>query len=330
MSDFDPNEVRAGTGRFIHLSGAGQFVSLARSICATSAGASGEANWQAIAAQSEGRPDRQLIADHAKAAMIGSALWETAPGNAMTAAYLSEVAPANLVDAVAQYATPIPTNGARVFIASGVVAEGVAEGAKKPVTPLALDLTETERAKVAAILVLSEEAATMAGPIGDKLFRKLLREAVIRASNAAMLAALPRAQVAAGSSAVDSLRVGLAAAADSTAYVVAARGDVCRELALASDGRMGIDGGEFTPGVTVIRAEFEGTAPPDLIVIPAANIAIRDWGLDVRSVRHATVEMTNSEGEETPFGLWQHNCIGIICERLVDIVSENVVAVEVG
>src|SRR5690606_26980312 len=139
----------------------------------------------------------------------------------------------------------IPDHINPVLIASGIVADGAAEGAAKPCTPFDLTLGAKERAKVAAILVMSKALARAQGADAAALFRKLLRGAVIEASNIALLAALQKTSASAGATAVESLRNGLDAADSATAYVVGATPIATRQLALASDGRMAIGGGEF-------------------------------------------------------------------------------------
>src|SRR5690606_4363500 len=129
-------------------------------------------------------------------ASLNSDAWGEPEGRTLSAAYLGEVAAANLVDALKPYALTIPRD-TRVFIASGVIAEGVAEGFAKPTTPLDLTPGEIERAKVASILVFSDEVARFVGEDGDALFRRLLRDAVIQASNSALLASLSTTPVAA-------------------------------------------------------------------------------------------------------------------------------------
>src|SRR5690606_28767481 len=125
-------------------------------------------------------------------------------------------------------------------------------------------------------------------------------------SNSALLAALPTIPVAAGTTAVESLLAGLAAADSSAAYIVAARPALVRELALASDGRMPIGGGEYSPGLIVLPVA-ETTSTSDMVVIPASGIALRDHGLRVDQARHATVDIADPGQPAAPVNLFQLN-----------------------
>ena len=265
-----------------------------------------------------------------KSAAVISDAWQTPDGRAMGDAYLAEAAPANLADAVKTHAVPIPKFGRRVHAYAGLVAENVPEGFAKGVTALDVSTPEVERVKVAAILAVTREVLRDDVPGASDLFRRLLKDAVIRASNVAFLAALPTpsASVPAGANAVESLNNGLAAAVTAGHYVIAARPDICRELALASDGRMPVGGGEFSPGITVLPVDFPTSPQPDLIVIPADRIAMKDSGLIVRASHDASIELSASPGSSSSsatganmISLFQTGCVGLLVERLIDIAA---------
>lgn len=333
LSIEDLRDIRHGRGRFANLGSAGAFAFIAKAILAHEYGCP---DFQALAEQNG--PYAREIAAFVKAPVGAESLasWGTPASQDISNAYLTDIAPGNLVDAMKPHAYILPDNVHSLRVASGVVAEGVAEGAAKPLTPLDIMREVPERAKVAAILVMSKELARATGGDGDALFRKLLRDAVIRASNAALLAAIPTVPAMSGATPVDSLKVGLVAAADSDAYVVAAAPATVRTLALSSDGRMGTGGGEFIPGVTILPVELQGSGAPEMIVIPASAIAMKDSGLLVRTAGDATVEMqTAPVGDSTTptsttmVSLWQTGSVGILVERLVEVFS-RVPAVEVG
>lgn len=265
-----------------------------------------------------------------KSAAVSTDAWQTPDGRAMSDAYLAEAAPANLADAVKAFAVPIPVFGRKVHAYSGLLAEDVPEGWAKGVTALDVSTPEVERVKVAAILAVTREVLRDDAPGGADLFRRLLKDAVIRASNIAFLAALPAPSytVPAGANAVESLNNGLAAAVASGHYVIAARADVCRELALASDGRMPVGGGEFSPGITVLPVEFPGSVQPDMVIIPADRIAMKDSGLIVRASHDASIELSASPGSSSSpatganmVSLFQTGCVGLLVERLIDIAA---------
>jgi len=290
-------------------------------------GESAEPAWETIAHQFEQKACFQSArAFSYKAAAVGVEAWQDEDGRIVTDAYIREVAFANLIDSLLPHAVRIPDNLGHVAIASGVIADGVAEGAAKPCTPFNLTRGEKERAKVASILVLSRELARSEGPDAVALFRKLLRDAVIEASNIALLASLDTTAASAGSTVVQSLQNGLDAADNSTIYTVAATPVVTRQLALASDGRMPIGGGEFSPGVFVYPALTPTSSAVQMVVIPASRIAIRDSGIRVHTAGHGDVSFAASGDSTTPTGtqlvnLWQTGSVGLIVERIVDIVG---------
>jgi hypothetical protein len=275
----------------------------------------------------------ESFAKAAKGIVDLNTTWATSDGTVLSQAYLSEVAVNNLVDRVARFAYPMPPQFNRsAVIASGFTADVVAEGAPKVVSDVEITVAEAPAVKSAGILVISEELVRATGTAGNNLFRRLLLDAVLRASNQALLAQLPKISVSAGATAVDSLNAGLAAAADASGYVVAALPSVTRELAMASDGRMGVNGGQFIEGVEIVPVEAGGSGSPDMVVIPASRVALQDEGLVLRPARHATVDMdsndpTTAASVVTP--LWQRNLLGLLVERRIRVAGAEP-AVEVG
>lgn len=317
-------DARSQTGS---LAAAGQFQRLAKAM-AVDAGDPGYLDYYLDRVSTEGGTGHMCAVG--KSAAVSTDAWQTPDGRAMSDAYLAEAAPANLADAVKTHAVPIPVFGRKVHAYAGIIAEGVPEGWAKPVSALEVSTPETERTKVAAILAVTREVLRDDTPGGADLFRRLLKDSVIRASNIAFLAALPAPSntVPAGANAVASLNAGLGAAVAAGHYVVAARPDICRELALASDGRMPVGGGEFSPGITVLPVEFPTSVQPDLIVIPADRIAMKDSGLIVRASHDASIELAQNPGSASSpatganmVSLFQTGCVGLLVERLVDIAA---------
>jgi len=317
-------DARSQTGS---LAAAGQFQRLAKAL-AVNAGDPGYLDYYLDRVSTEGGTGHMCAVG--KSAAVSTDAWQTPDGRAMSDAYLSEAAPANLADAVKAFAVPIPAFGRKVHAYSGLLAEDVPEGWAKGVTALDVSTPETERTKAAAILAITREVLRDDVPGASDLFRRLLRDAVIRASNIAFLAALPApsSSVPAGATAVESLNGGLAAAVAAGHYVVAARPDICRELALASDGRMPVGGGEYSPGITVLPVEFPGSVQPDMVIIPATQIAMRDSGLIVRASHDASIELAQNPSSNASPGaganmvsLFQTGCVGLLVERLIDIAA---------
>src|SRR5690606_24702453 len=101
-------EYRARESDLAH---AGQFVTICRGLLRDRTGE----NWSAIAHQAQATAHALTARAFAeKAAAVGLDAWGEPEGRTLAAAYLSEVAGANLVDALKPYAMPIPRNR-RVF-----------------------------------------------------------------------------------------------------------------------------------------------------------------------------------------------------------------------
>lgn len=316
---------------------ASQFVDIARDIL--KAGKNGP-NWEVLARQYTEGQHYGRAASFAKAAVaaVGTDAWGVGDALALSEAYLHNIAPDNLIDAAKRFALTLPDipGTPQVTVATGATAYEVGEGAAKPLTRFTLDTEAADAAKAVAMLVVNKEVAHAKGTDAENLIRRLLRDAVVSASNDAFLSRIPRISIAGGgANAVESLKLGLAAAAASRGYVIAATPAFTRELALESDGRMGINGGEYIEGVVVLPALAGDSAGVNLLVIPASSLAIRDRGLALSSAAHATVEMQDAPtgNSETGTGaqmvnLWQVNAVGLKVERLFEMrASESAVEV---
>lgn len=329
----DMLDIRHGHGKASNLGRAGAFVQVCTEIFKHGA----DAPWHRLADYHEGNPGREAFAQFAKAAVSGASTfgWPSGIGRDISAAYLAQVAPANLADAIKPHAKLIPEGLGRVLIGTGVIAEGVAEGAARPVSAVSLSGETPDRAKVGALIVFSNELRNTVGDAGEQVFRNLLKNAVIEASNSAVLSAIGSlTPVSSGYTAVESLAAGLAAADYSNHYVVAARPDICRELALASDGRMAVGGGEFIPGVTIVPVDLGDSPARQMIVFAADSVAMHDSGLIVRQTSEADIEMDShpSGDSSTPtagatVSLFQVGASALIVERDISILAAHGVEV---
>ena len=260
-------------------------------------------------------------------------VWDSGAPFDMQTAWLESIAPYSILDALRGRASLMPDVGT-VLLASGSVANVTTEGAPKAVTRVTLAPSDDEdKIKAAAMIVMSKELAL--SPYASKVFENALRDAVIEATNKAALAALPKTSIVSTGTAWGDLQAGIAAAGPSQSYVVAATRELVIELAFASDGRMGVNGGEPIPGVLVVPHAVEnpaGDAP--MTVIPASRVKLVDWGLRVRNAGHASVQM-DSEPHMPPTGstvmvsLWQHNLVALLAERTFRILGADP-AIEVG
>jgi hypothetical protein len=257
--------------------------------------------------------------------------WRSPGGIDLTNSWLASIGQFSVLDLVKQFAVPIPENVGSLLVASGAAANVTAEGYPKAVTRLTLTPNSGQRIKIAAILVFSAELNRASGAAAHRLLKHELTQAVVAQFNSSILAGLTTTGVAATGSALGDLKAGIAAAADSYHYVVAAARDVVRELAFSSEGRIGPEGGEFLPGVWIVPVDDDGdSSGKTMTVIPADRMGVVDWPLVVRNSSQADVMMSDtptSPGQMT--SLWQTNCHGILVEREYRLVQQAN-AVEVG
>lgn len=242
---------------------------------------------------------RESAGDYSKA-------WLDADGRRMSTAWLQEAEVVSLYDAARRYAVNVPRGFQRLHLAEGAAAGPVAEAALKLATAVSFSNRGMEPTKAAGIVTMSNEMARAVDSEGVAAFMDALRNAVIRASNTLLLQAMTKETVAGSGDPVADLRAALAAAADSTGYVVAAPLGTVRELAMASDGRMGINGGEFIPGVHVAPSAEVTT----ITVIPASRLVIADLGLAVMPSDAANVTIDDVETN-----LFQTNKTALLAER---------------
>lgn len=272
-----------------------------------------------------GASDARDFKKAAVTAQTFNEVWATGVPHDLATGWLWTLAPFSILDALRGRASSLPDIG-RVLIASGAVANVAVEGAPKAATRVNLTLGDGAIIKTAGIVVFSEELARAADGGSMRLFEETLRDAVVSGTNKAVLDALPKTSIAATGTALGDLQAGIAAAGPSQSYVVAVNHATAGKLAFASDGRMGVAGGEAIPGVFVVPHAVAGVAP--MIVIPASRVALNDFGLSVRSAGHASVQMddapTNPPVAATVLtSLWQNNLRGLLAERSFRIVSAS-------
>lgn len=246
--------------------------------------------------------------------------------------YVASVAQFSLLDQLLRYATVIPGNMRQVMFGSGSVGNTVVEGGPKVTLNLSLNLGDTIPIKSVALVVMSNELARFAGEAGRRMFAQELERAVVRAANAAVMAAFVdsgSSVVAAGANPLESMRAGLQAATGSQGYVVAMNESDAAYLAtvVENKGGMGPRGGEFAPGINVVAVD----GMSGMLVFPASRFAMWDGGLRITSSGEASVDMRASPAdpyEQT--SLYQTNSTAVLAERLWQVVgsTDGVVSVE--
>jgi hypothetical protein len=244
-------------------------------------------------------------------------------------AFIASLAQGSLLEQIAKYARVLPEGIHNVVVASGFTADVAAESQPKIVKHVDTVGMEWEPVKVAAVVVVTNELMRVRGRTATNLFETELRNATLAAVNEAVLNRFPNTvSVLSTGTALGDLTAGLAASEPSKGYVVAASPEAARELALQSDGRMGINGGTFVEGVEVVVVD--GTSSGGLKVIAASRSMIKDYGIAVRNAGHASVMLSDtptSPGQLT--SLFQTDSQGLLVERT--FVFESAAAVvEVG
>jgi hypothetical protein len=257
--------------------------------------------------------------------------WESTPGSDLAKAWLASIAEISVLDLIARFALPLPADVNRLVVASGATASVVAEGFPKAVTKLSLSSPSVDRIKTAAIIVMSDELSRATSGAADRLFRAELENAIVSAFNTAALQQFAITPIPETGTALGDLKAGIAAAAPSFHYVVAARRDVTRKLAFDSEGRMGPGGGEFLPGIWIVPVDDDNdSSGKQMTVIPADRVGMIDHGLQVRNASEADIELSDtpsSPGQMT--SLWTTNSHAILCERSFRLIPQAN-AVEVG
>lgn len=207
----------------------------------------------------------------------------------------------------------LPANCPRTQILAGMSADTTAEGAPVVATRLSLTAGDLTVKKIAAIVAMSNELVGRGGNEAYRLLNDELTKQIARASNTAFLSALTKTTATKGATAADNLAVGLAAIGDCTNVVVAASYADTRALALASDGRMGIAGGEYVPGVQIVPCGVT-----DLTLIAADRIALDMGDLQVLPGTEATVQLSDSpvtDATATEISLWQNGLKALLVAR---------------
>lgn len=272
------------------------------------------------------------ILEFVKAAQAANTLdgvWGTAAGRSLSQAFLASIAEGSLLEQLLRFGIQIPEKVVRVMTASGAVADVLEEGDPKPVKHLDTSGLTPTRKKAAAMVVLTQELQRDTSKAAGELFKQELTNAVLSAVNAGVLAQFPNViNVPSTGTALGDLTAGLAASEPSTGYVVAADPAAVRELALQADGRMGVNGGEFVPGVVLVPVPSGSDGW--MRIIPASRVGVIDEGLVIRESTQGSVMMSDTPTSPGQLvSLWQTNSIGILVERSFALLHD-VAIVEVG
>ena len=266
-----------------------------------------------------------------KAGATTSDEWTTGPGWDMARAFIQDLSQESVFDLIGEYGGQIPGPINSAMLASGATADITGEAGLKVVRKMEFTEADMQPVKATAMVVVTEELLRASGQAAARMVEAELRRVTLEAMNGAVLSALTTTQpvTPTGNGAVADLTAGLAAAELSRGYVVAASAEIVRDLAIASDGRMGINGGQFIPGVWVVRVDVDsGTSP--MRIVPASKIRTKDYGMRLLPARHATVNMADSPtSPSNQVSLFQTNSRALLFERMF-AVTDTATVVEVG
>lgn len=273
-------------------------------------------------------PTVQAFVQKASAATVSTA-FGTDAGEDLSRTWLESLAPRSLLESLIEMSAVFPWLSRPARALTAMDAGIVGEGAAKLVADLDLLSAEFTGRKIAAIVALTNETLRFGGEQAIDLIDRELSKALIRTGNAAILDLLPPTATIAGSADIRAaLAEGIAAAGPSDSYLVAATRAACAELALQSDGRMRIDGGEPVPGVRVVVVDFGDTAAPRLSVITASRIGIKVQPL--RLDRSDTAALAFDSGSPDALtSMFSANSTAILAEREFAIAASQAIIVEV-
>lgn len=293
------------------------------------AAGAGEPNWNGASHWVRKYLDYQMKA----AAGTASELMGSDDSN-LSAHWLASNSERFLLESIGMHALSVPATVRRVLMASGFTANTVTEGDPKVVKHLMMTQPEIEPTKSAAIVVVTQEMVNAGGPSFVARFEQELINAEARANNAAVLTELAALSgsgtidLSSTGDALDDLRLALRNADPSTGYVAAAEPGLVADLATRAEAAAGfsVRGGEFRPGIRIVAVDDH----TGLTLVPCSRLALYDHGIEVRSARHATVNMADSPTSPSEVvSLWQTNSLGLLVERSFhlggDVTLVNVV-----
>jgi len=249
----------------------------------------------------------------------------------------------------------------------GATVNWVGEGAPKPVTSLAFDSITMEFAKIAGIIVITEELARLSSPSAELLVRNDLAKAIVQFMDAqfvdptkAAVAGVSPASITNGVTPVTATgTTGAALRADirtlissfltvnmqvaSAVILMSQRLALSLGLMLNTLGQrefpdMGPNGGTLL-GIPVVTSEnipSTGGSPADgdpIIILSAQDILLADDGqVTIDASREASLQMETAPDSPATastilVSLWQQNQIGVRAERWINWAKRRSTAV---
>lgn len=259
-------------------------------------------------------------------------VWGTSSGKRIADYYLASVRNQDLLGSLLTYGKNIPEDLGHVVAVSGAIASNVNEGQLKPLVRSTLSGHTLPVYKSAGLAAVSKELMLATQNEARTLFENELQNAVVAGTNETLLTIPTPTPVAADSSGdiVADLENALAALPNSNNVIVATTTGNCRKLSIRSQNNMGINGGEFVPGVHIVPAIEDSSSAPVLVAYAADRIAVADVEFNVRRANEASINMADSpESPGELVSLWQTNMLGVMVERFFKVHFESDSVVEV-
>ena len=258
--------------------------------------------------------------------------FETETVRGLMASYLETIAQLSALDAIKQYAMPIPAGSRHVTVGSGFTADATVEGAPKVVRKPSMTLGDVEPHKTIALIVLTKEFMLAGGDAALAVLDNEMSKAITAAINGAIydhfndsnVLSLPTA-----GDVLEDLRLAMRSAGPSQGYAAVVPPGICADLALRPEAgpNFTVSGGEFRPGLHVVTADNA----TGVMVIPASRCAVFDGGLELRPSGEASVEMSDSPtGNGELVSLWQSGSVGLLVERQWHVAGDAQVAIVEG
>lgn len=258
--------------------------------------------------------------------------FEDATVRGLMNSYVESIAPLSGLDAIKQYARPIPAGSRSVTIGSGFTADATVEGALKVIRRPSFGLGDVTPHKTIALLVLTKEFALAGGDAALAVLDNEMAKAITTAINGAIFDHFNDSSaliLPTTGDLLEDMRLGMRSAGPSAGYVAVVPPGVTADLALRQEAgpNFSMNGGEFRPGLHIVTADNA----TGIMVIPASRCAVFDGGLELRPSGEASVEMSDSPtGNGELVSLWQSGSVGLLAERQWHVAGDAQVAIVEG
>lgn len=255
-------------------------------------------------------------------AAVGASAYNQEPFEGETvrglmAAYIESIAQLSALDAIKQYAMPIPAGSRSVLTASGFVGDAAAESALKVVRRPSFGLGDVEPHKTVALIVLTKEFMLAGGDAALAVLDNEMQKALTTAINSAIYDHFDNSNaliLPTTGDLLEDMRLAVQTAGPSAGYLAIVPPGVTADLALRQEAgpTFSMSGGEFRPGLHIVTADNAN----GIMVIPASRLGVFDGGLELRPSGEASIEMSDTpDGNGELVSLWQSGSVGLLAER---------------